>query len=174
MIAKRRSSPTCTARTRSRSPPPPAGSCAPASMPGTCGRGARPWSARSACTSSWSCRCCASATRRPAPRRHAQLDELDVLGAKLRDAPPARRGAPAVPALTAAARSDGCWWRAARYARGVVPLELVGVRVEVPANTPMVLLRETDGRHRLLPIYIGSPRPRRSTTRWRGSSRPDR
>jgi hypothetical protein len=40
---------------------------------------------------------------------------------------------------------------------GVVPLELIGVRVEVPANTPMVLLRESDGRHRLLPIYIGSP-----------------
>lgn len=41
--------------------------------------------------------------------------------------------------------------------RIVVPLELVGVRVEVPANTPMVLLREQDGPHRLLPIYIGSP-----------------
>lgn len=39
----------------------------------------------------------------------------------------------------------------------MVPLELLGVRVEMPANTPMVLLRESDGRHRLLPIYIGSP-----------------
>ncbi len=39
----------------------------------------------------------------------------------------------------------------------VVPLELLGVRVEMPANTPMVLLRESDGRHRVLPIYIGSP-----------------
>jgi bifunctional DNase/RNase len=39
----------------------------------------------------------------------------------------------------------------------VVPLELIGVRVEMPANTPMVLLRESDGRHRLLPIYIGTP-----------------
>jgi len=39
----------------------------------------------------------------------------------------------------------------------VVPLELLGVRVEMPANTPMLLLRESDGRHRLLPIYIGSP-----------------
>jgi uncharacterized protein len=36
-------------------------------------------------------------------------------------------------------------------------LELIGVRVEVPANTPMLLLREADGRQRLLPIYIGSP-----------------
>ncbi len=39
----------------------------------------------------------------------------------------------------------------------MVPLELIGVRVEMPANTPMVLLRESDGRQRLLPIYIGSP-----------------
>ena len=39
----------------------------------------------------------------------------------------------------------------------MIPVELVGVRVEVPANTPMVLLREQSGRHRLLPIYIGSP-----------------
>lgn len=36
-------------------------------------------------------------------------------------------------------------------------MELVGVRVEIPANTPMVLLREQDGRNRLVPIYIGSP-----------------
>ena len=39
----------------------------------------------------------------------------------------------------------------------MVPLELIGVRVEIPANTPMLLLREAEGRHRLLPIYIGSP-----------------
>lgn len=39
----------------------------------------------------------------------------------------------------------------------MIPLELVGVRVEVPANTPMVLLREQTGRQRLLPIYIGTP-----------------
>jgi uncharacterized protein len=43
------------------------------------------------------------------------------------------------------------------YSDVVVPLELIGVRVELPANTPMVLLREADGRHRLLPIYIGTP-----------------
>lgn len=36
-------------------------------------------------------------------------------------------------------------------------MELVGVRVEIPANTPMVLLREQEGRQRLVPIYIGSP-----------------
>lgn len=38
----------------------------------------------------------------------------------------------------------------------MVPLELIGVRVEVPANTPMVLLREPGGRRRLLPILIGT------------------
>lgn len=40
---------------------------------------------------------------------------------------------------------------------GVTPMELVGVRVEIPANTPMVLLQEQDGVQRLLPIYIGGP-----------------
>jgi bifunctional DNase/RNase len=36
-------------------------------------------------------------------------------------------------------------------------MELVGVRVEVPANTPVVVLREQTGVHRLLPILIGTP-----------------
>jgi bifunctional DNase/RNase len=39
----------------------------------------------------------------------------------------------------------------------MTPMELVGVRVEIPANTPMVLLQEQAGANRLLPIYIGSP-----------------
>ena len=39
----------------------------------------------------------------------------------------------------------------------MVPLELVGVRVEVPANAPMLLLREATGRQRLMPIYIATP-----------------
>ena len=34
-------------------------------------------------------------------------------------------------------------------------MDLVGVRVEIPANTPMVLLQERDGEQRLLPIMIG-------------------
>jgi bifunctional DNase/RNase len=34
-------------------------------------------------------------------------------------------------------------------------MELVGVRVEIPANTPMVLLQESQGTQRLLPILIG-------------------
>lgn len=36
-------------------------------------------------------------------------------------------------------------------------MELVGVRVEVPANTPVVILREQTGAGRLLPIVIGTP-----------------
>ncbi len=39
----------------------------------------------------------------------------------------------------------------------MTPVELVGVRIEVPANTPMLLLQESDGERRLLPIYIGHP-----------------
>lgn len=34
-------------------------------------------------------------------------------------------------------------------------MHLVGVRVEMPTNTPIVLLRETSGQNRVLPIFIG-------------------
>ena len=47
-------------------------------------------------------------------------------------------------------------------------MELVGVRVEVPANTPIVLLRETEGRRRVLPIYIGGPEAAAIALRPRG------
>ena len=36
-------------------------------------------------------------------------------------------------------------------------MELVGVRVELPTNAPIVLLRERGGERRLLPIFIGAP-----------------
>lgn len=36
-------------------------------------------------------------------------------------------------------------------------MELVGVRVELPTNAPIVLLREADGQRRTLPIFIGGP-----------------
>jgi bifunctional DNase/RNase len=36
-------------------------------------------------------------------------------------------------------------------------MELVGVRVELPSNTPIVLLREMSDPARLLPIFIGAP-----------------
>jgi bifunctional DNase/RNase len=38
-----------------------------------------------------------------------------------------------------------------------VPMELIGVRVELPTNTPIVLLRETTGARRFLSIFIGAP-----------------
>jgi len=37
------------------------------------------------------------------------------------------------------------------------PMELIGVRLEVPANTPVLMLREQAEPHRILPIYIGTP-----------------
>jgi uncharacterized protein len=37
----------------------------------------------------------------------------------------------------------------------VTPLDVVGVRVEMPSNQPIVLLRERDG-ERYLPIWIGA------------------
>lgn len=36
-------------------------------------------------------------------------------------------------------------------------MELLGVRVELPANTPVVMLREEAERPRVLPILIGGP-----------------
>ncbi|MEN9644098.1 MAG: hypothetical protein RL238_767 [Actinomycetota bacterium] len=36
-------------------------------------------------------------------------------------------------------------------------MELLGVRVELPANTPVVMLREDTDRARVLPILIGGP-----------------
>jgi bifunctional DNase/RNase len=38
----------------------------------------------------------------------------------------------------------------------VIRVQLIGVRVEVPSNQPIVLLRE-EGGQRYLPIFIGSP-----------------
>ena len=35
-------------------------------------------------------------------------------------------------------------------------MELLGVRLELPANAPVVLLREQTGERRVLPIYIGA------------------
>lgn len=36
-------------------------------------------------------------------------------------------------------------------------MDLVGVRVELPSNTPIALLRERGGERRVLPIFIGGP-----------------
>jgi uncharacterized protein len=36
-------------------------------------------------------------------------------------------------------------------------MELLGIKLEAPANAPLLLLRETGGQGRILPIYIGGP-----------------
>lgn len=39
----------------------------------------------------------------------------------------------------------------------MVEMHLVAVRVELPTNTPVVLLQETTGEERTLPIFVGTP-----------------
>jgi bifunctional DNase/RNase len=39
----------------------------------------------------------------------------------------------------------------------MIEMELVGVRVEMPSSSPIALLREVGGEHRVLPIFIGAP-----------------
>ena len=36
-------------------------------------------------------------------------------------------------------------------------MELIGVRVEMPSSSPIAILREIGGEHRVLPIFIGAP-----------------
>src|SRR5579864_8062442 len=40
--------------------------------------------------------------------------------------------------------------------QGMVEMHLAAVRVELPTNTPILLLQEVSGSHRTLPIYIGA------------------
>jgi hypothetical protein len=46
-------------------------------------------------------------------------------------------------------------WSIKRSVRKLIRLSLVGVRVELPANQPIVLLKEEEG-DRFLPIWIGA------------------
>lgn len=39
----------------------------------------------------------------------------------------------------------------------VIEMQLLGVRVDPAANAPLILLQETEGQRRVLPIYIGGP-----------------
>lgn len=39
----------------------------------------------------------------------------------------------------------------------MVEVELIAVRVDVQSNTPVVLLQESGGLHRTLPIFVGAP-----------------
>ena len=60
-----------------------------------------------------------------------------------------------------------------RDGAAVRQMEVVGVRVEMPTNNPIVLLKETDG-ERYLPIWIGPERGNRHRLRpaGHGSARP--
>jgi bifunctional DNase/RNase len=49
----------------------------------------------------------------------------------------------------------------------MIPLELVGVRVELPANQPIVLLREQGG-NRYIPIWIAGPEAMAISTQLEG------
>ncbi|MFM1751602.1 MAG: hypothetical protein RL119_564, partial [Actinomycetota bacterium] len=46
----------------------------------------------------------------------------------------------------------------------MIPLELLGVRMEILGNIPVVFLREREGLRRLLPIYVGVPEA--SSIQW--------
>ena len=53
----------------------------------------------------------------------------------------------------------------------MIELNLVGVRVELPSNQPIVLLRERDGK-RYLPIWIGFPEAQAIDLALRGTQTP--
>ena len=54
----------------------------------------------------------------------------------------------------------------------MVEMELLGVRLELPANAPVVLLREQQGERRVLPIYIGPEEARAIALALEGVSTP--
>src|SRR3954470_8929613 len=51
-------------------------------------------------------------------------------------------------------------------------MELLGVRLEMPAKAPVVLLREQGGERRVLPIYIGPEEARAIALALEGVSTP--
>lgn len=51
-------------------------------------------------------------------------------------------------------------------------MEVLDVRVELPTNTPIVLLKERAGDNRLLPIFIGGPEASSISLALQGTSTP--
>lgn len=39
----------------------------------------------------------------------------------------------------------------------MIEMELVGVRIQMPTNSPVLILRELEGEKRVVPIFIGGP-----------------
>src|SRR5690606_3718722 len=161
--------PATTTPTPWSSPAPTRPSASTASRPGTSGPTRWPPSARPGCTSRSSCRCSSSGTRSPAsgrPRRSpswcgwATRCGRCCCGATCATCcPPHRRG-------DAAGGRDDKAPRSTRKIRRVgvglatmaVEMELVSVEApERPTRTPVVILRETTGQRRILPIFIGTP-----------------
>ena len=95
----------------------------------------------------------------------------------VRGRPPRRPATTPAPTSPRSTARDGCRRRAAKEAGArvaaddpeapVIPMSLVGVRVEVPSNQPIVLLRENEGQ-RYLPIFIGPARGDRDRLRAPG------
>ena len=54
----------------------------------------------------------------------------------------------------------------------VARVEVVGLRVELPSNQPVLVLREVEGRRRLLTIYIGGPEASAIHTALEGTQPP--
>jgi uncharacterized protein len=130
-------------------------------------------------TGSWGCRCSSTGRWSPRPGRPCGEEPAPVEGAAGSDVPPwtgstprseppttgtgcpeprrrARRAQPLASArdLGPTGRHVGPGLGPASE-RAVIEMELIGVRVELPANQPIVLLKETGGT-RYLPIWIGA------------------
>ncbi|MEY2967410.1 MAG: hypothetical protein RIQ64_37 [Actinomycetota bacterium] len=54
----------------------------------------------------------------------------------------------------------------------VARVEVVGLRVELPSNQPVLVLRESEGRRRVLTIYIGGPEASAIHTALEGTQPP--
>jgi bifunctional DNase/RNase len=54
----------------------------------------------------------------------------------------------------------------------VARVEVVGLRVELPSNQPVLVLREVEGRRRVLTIYIGGPEASAIHTSLEGTQPP--
>jgi bifunctional DNase/RNase len=55
---------------------------------------------------------------------------------------------------------------------GVARVEIVGLRLELPSNQPILVLRESEGRRRVMTIYIGGPEASAIHTALEGTTPP--
>src|SRR5690606_22750208 len=161
--------PATTTPTPSSSPAPTRPSASTASKPGTSGPTRWPPSARPGCTSRSSCRSSSSGTRRPAsgrPRRSpswcgwATRCGPCCCGATCATCCPPRRPGDGrtVPAEEGLRTRRKIRRVGVGLATMAVEMELVSVEApERPTRTPVVILRETTGQRRILPIFIGTP-----------------